>query len=58
MNRLMIALAVAAGAIFPALAQDKPAESAIEGNDPQALRLVTDCNARKFETVVEREENG
>ena len=58
MNRLMIALALAAGAVFPALAQDKPAESAIEGNDPEALKLVTDCDARKFETVVEREENG
>src|SRR5512139_2972992 len=58
MNRLMIALALAAGAMFPALAQDKPVESTVQGDDPEALKLVTDCNARKFETVVEREENG
>ena len=58
MNRLMIALALAAGAMFPALAQDKPAESTVQGDDPEALKLVSDCNARKFETVVEREENG
>lgn len=58
MNRLMIALTLAASAVYPALAQDKPAESTVEGSDPEALKLVTDCNARKFETVVEREENG
>ena len=58
MNRMMIALALAAGAAYPALAQDKPAESTVEGSDPEALKLVTDCDARKFETVVEREENG
>jgi hypothetical protein len=58
MNRLMIALALAASAVAPALAQEKPAESTVEGNDPEALKLVTDCTARKFETVVEREENG
>lgn len=57
MNRLMIALALAAGAV-PVMAQDKPAESTVEGNDPEALKLVTDCDARKFETVVEREVNG
>lgn len=58
MNRLMIALALAAGAMFPALAQDKPVESTVQGDDPEALKLITDCNARKFETVVDREENG
>ena len=58
MNRLMIALALAAGAVAPALAQEQPVESTVEGNDPEALKLVTDCDARKFETVVEREENG
>ncbi|MCL6699720.1 hypothetical protein LZ496_13125 [Sphingomonas sp. NSE70-1] len=58
MNRLTIALALAAGAMFPALAQEKPAGSTIQGTDPEALKLVTDCNARKFETVVERDENG
>ncbi len=58
MNRLTIALALAAGAMFPALAQEKSAEPTIKGTDPEALRLVTDCNARKFETVVERDENG
>ena len=58
MNRLMIALALAAGAAPPVLAQEKPAESTVEGNDLEALKLVTDCNARKFETVVEREVNG
>lgn len=57
MNRLMIALALAAGAV-PALAQDKPLESTVEGDDAEALKVVTDCNARKFETTVEREENG
>ena len=58
MNRLMTALALAASAMYPALAQETPAESTVEGNDPEALKLVTDCDARKFETVVEREENG
>ena len=58
MNRLMIALALAASAVPPAFAQEKPAESTVEGDDPEALKLVTDCNARKFDTVVEREENG
>ena len=58
MNRLTIALALAAGAMFPALAQEKPAESTVQGDDPEALKLVTDCNARKFETVIDREENG
>ena len=58
MNRLMIALALAAGAVAPVLAQEQPVESTVEGNDPEALKLVTDCDARKFETVVEREENG
>jgi hypothetical protein len=54
----MIALALAAGAVPPVMAQEKPAESKVEGNDPEALKLVTDCDARKFETTVEREENG
>lgn len=58
MNRLIIALALAASAVPPAQAQEKPAESTVEGDDPEALKLVADCNARKFETVVEREENG
>ena len=60
MNRLMIATALAAVPMFPALAQDKPARVApgCSGDDPEALKLVSDCNARKFETVVEREENG
>lgn len=58
MNKLMIALAVAAGAVPPAMAQEKPAESTIERADPEAVKLVTDCDARKFETTVEREENG
>jgi len=58
MNRLTIALVIAAGAMFPALAQEKPAESTVQGNDPEALKVITDCNARKFETVVDREENG
>ena len=58
MKRLTIALALAAGAMFPALAQEKPVESTVEGDDPEALKLVTDCNARKFETTVEREVNG
>ena len=58
MNRLTIALALAAGAMFPALAQEKPVESTVQGDDPEALKLVTDCDARKFETTVEREVNG
>ncbi len=59
MNKLMILLALAAGALpIAAIAQDKPAESTVEGDDPEALRLVTDCDARKFETVVDREVNG
>lgn len=58
MKRFTIALALAAGAMFPAMAQEKPAESAVQGDDPEALKLVTDCNARKFETTVDREVNG
>ena len=58
MNRLMIALALAAGAVPPVMAQEKPAESSVEEADPEAVKLVTDCDARKFETTVEREENG
>lgn len=58
MNRVMIALALATSAVPPALAQDQPAESSVEGDDPEALKLITDCEARKFETVIEREENG
>ena len=58
MNRLTIALALAAGVMFPALAQEKPVESTVQGDDPEALKLVTDCNARKFETTVDREVNG
>jgi hypothetical protein len=58
MNRLMIALALTAGVVAPVLGQDKPVESTVEGDDLEALKLITDCNARKFETVVEREENG
>ena len=58
MNRLMIALALAAGAVPPVMAQEKPAASTVENADPEAVKLVTDCDARKFETVIEREENG
>lgn len=58
MNRLMIALAMAAGAVAPVMAQEKPAESTAPKADPEAVKLVTDCDARKFETTVEREENG
>ena len=58
MNRLIIALALGVSAVPPALAQDNPAESTVEGNDPEALKLITDCDARKFETVVERDEGG
>lgn len=58
MNKLMIALALVAGAVGPVLAQEKPAESTVDGNDAEALKLVADCDARKFETTVEREVNG
>lgn len=58
MNRLMIALALAAGAVPPVMAQEKPAEPAAGAADREAVKLVTDCDARKFETTVEREENG
>jgi hypothetical protein len=62
MKKLIIAAAVAACTVAPVLAQDKPAESppvsSVEGSDPEALKLIVDCDARKFETVVEHEEGG
>ena len=62
MKKLIVAAAIAACTVAPLVAQDKPAESppagSIEGDDPEALKLVVDCDARKFETVVEHEEGG
>ena len=57
MNRLIFALALGAGLAPAALGQEQPAAPA-ERADPETVKLVADCSARKFETVVEREENG
>lgn len=58
MNRLIFALALGGGLAPAALGQEQPAPPAVERADPETVKLVTDCSARKFETVVEREENG
>ena len=41
----------------PSSVSEAPAASNVEG-DPDLVKLITDCDARKFETTVEREENG
>ena len=62
MKKLIFAAAIAACTVAPLIAQEKPTESpevsSIEGDDPEALKLVVDCDARKFETIVEHEEDG
>ena len=41
----------------PSSVSEAPAASNVEGNS-DLVKLITDCDARKFETTVEREENG
>lgn len=67
MSKLVVTALLAAFVAAPILGQDvtpdpssvaeAPADSNVEGN-PEVIKLITDCDARKFETTVEREENG
>lgn len=54
MNRLMIAVMLAANAVVPANAQEQKVEAA----DPAAAAIVADCSSRRFETSVEIEKDG
>lgn len=62
MSRLIVAAVLAIFAGTSAMAQEeKPAGTqgdTVEATDPEAAKIVADCNARKFETSVEIEKDG